>query len=182
MVFVFPLQAILAGIMLGGLYAVVGLGLSLVFGVLKIVNLAHGDLVVLGSYAGYVFLSSANVDPILALIVIVPLMFLFGFGIQNYAVNRVMRIGAEPPLLITFGISIVLENVYLIAFSPMSHGLTTSYVVQTFPIGGVYLPLVYLLDFLSAIVVMFFLREFLSRTFLGMAIRASIAGHPERLS
>lgn len=173
MVPVFPLEAIMAGVMLGGLYAVVGLGLSLVFGVMKVVNLAHGDFVVLGSYAGFVFLFYENVDPILAMVVTVPLMLLLGFVIQNYALNRVLQEGMEPPLIITFGISIVLENIYLIGFSPMSHGLTTSYVIRTLPVGSVYLPLVYLLDFVSAIVVMLFLREFLSRTYLGMAIRAS---------
>jgi branched-chain amino acid transport system permease protein len=172
-VFEFPVQAIIAGVMLGGLYALVGLGLSLVFGVLKVVNLAHGDLVVMGSYAGYFVLASYAVDPILAMIVTVPLMFLFGFAIQNYGLNRLLRLGMEPPLLITFGISIILENVFLIDFSPMSHGLTTSYVTQTFAIGSFYLPLVYLLDLVSALAVMFFMRAFLSRTYMGMAIRAS---------
>lgn len=171
--FTFPLQAILLGIMLGGLYAVVGLGLSLVFGVMNVINLAHGDLVVLSSYIGFVFLTSLHLDPVLGLVVVVPLMFLLGFGIQNFALNRVLRIGMEPPLMITFGISMVLENIYLIAFSPYSKGLTTSYVTQTFPVGPVYVPLAYFLDIIVAIVVMIFLRAFLSRTYLGMAIRAA---------
>lgn len=171
--FVFPVQAVLMGIMLGGLFAVVGLGLSLVFGVMKVVNLAHGDLVVLSSYAGFVFLSSLNADPVLCLVVTVPLMFLFGFTIQNYSLNRVLLAGMEPPLLITFGISIILENIYLIAFSPYSRGLTTSYATKTLPIGSVYVPLVYFFDIVVALGAMLFLHTFLSRTYLGMAIRAA---------
>jgi branched-chain amino acid transport system permease protein len=173
MVLFFPLQAILVGIMLGGLYAVVGLGLSLVFGVMNVINLAHGDLVVLASYLGYTFLTYLNVDPIAALIVFVPLMFMLGYVIQNFMLNRVLSIGVEPPLMITFGISMVLENIYLIAFSPLSRGITTSYVTMTFPIGPAYIPLVYFLDFVVAVLVMIFLRAFLSRTYLGMAIRAA---------
>jgi len=159
--------------MLGGLYAVVGLGMSLVFGVMNVINLAHGDLVVLSSYAGYVFLTYLNVDPILGLVVIVPLMFALGFVIQNFALNRVLTTGVEPPLMITFGVSMVLENIYLIAFSPLSRGITTTYVTKTFPVGPAYIPLVYFLDIVVAIMVMFFLRTFLSRTYLGMAIRAA---------
>ncbi|HUI86776.1 MAG TPA: branched-chain amino acid ABC transporter permease [Nitrososphaerales archaeon] len=173
MVLIFPLQAILVGVMLGGLYAVVGLGMSLVFGVMNVINLAHGDLVVLSSYAGYVFLTYLNVDPILGLVVIVPLMFALGFVIQNFALNRVLTTGVEPPLMITFGVSMVLENIYLIAFSPLSRGITTTYVTKTFPVGPAYIPLVYFLDIVVAIMVMFFLRTFLSRTYLGMAIRAA---------
>jgi len=173
LVLIFPLQAILVGVMLGGLYAVVGLGMSLVFGVMNVINLAHGDLVVLSSYAGYVFLTYLNVDPILGLVVIVPLMFALGFVIQNFALNRVLTTGVEPPLMITFGVSMVLENIYLIAFSPLSRGITTTYVTKTFPVGPAYIPLVYFLDIVVAIMVMFFLRTFLSRTYLGMAIRAA---------
>ncbi len=169
----FPIEAILVGVMLGGLYAVVGLGFSLVFGVMNVINLAHGDLVVLASYAGYVFLTYLNFDPVLGLIFIVPLTFCLGFLIQNFALNRVLSIGMEPPLMITFGISMVLENIYLIAFSPLSRGITTSYVTMTFPVGPTYIPLVYLLDIIVAILVMIFLSTFLNRTYLGMAIRAA---------
>jgi branched-chain amino acid transport system permease protein len=164
---------IVMGILLGGLYAVIALGLSLVFGVVKEINVAHGDLVILGSYFGYVALTMAGIDPILSLTIGIPLFFGIGFAIQKYLLNRAFRISMDATLIMAFGISIILQNTYQLLFTPMSRGLTTSYALENFSAGPVSLPLVYLLDFIAAIVVMLFLREFLRRTYLGTAIRAA---------
>ncbi|MEM1883847.1 MAG: branched-chain amino acid ABC transporter permease, partial [Candidatus Bathyarchaeia archaeon] len=109
---------IITGIFLGGLYAVIGLGLSLVFGVMKLVNLAHGAFVVFGSYLGLALLIAFGLDPILALILIVPTAFILGYCIQKFLVNRAYQLGTEPALLITYGISIILANLYQQIFSP----------------------------------------------------------------
>ena len=164
---------IVMGILLGGLYAVIALGLSLVFGVVKEINIAHGDLVILGSYFGYVAMTVLGIDPILSLIIGMPVLFGIGFVIQKYILNRAFRISMDATLIIAFGISIILQNVYQLIWSPMSRGLTTSYALESFSFGPVRFPLTYLLDFVIAIVVMLFLREFLRRTYLGRAIRAA---------
>jgi branched-chain amino acid transport system permease protein len=164
---------IVMGILLGGLYTVVALGLSLVFGVVKEINIAHGDLVVLGSYFGYVAMTVIGIDPILSLAIGMPLLFVMGFAIQKYLLNRAFKISVDAVLIIAFGISIVLENVFMKLFTPMSRGLTTSYAIDAFSVSGIRFPLVYVLDFAVALAVMVALREFLKRTYLGMAIRAA---------
>jgi len=167
------LTPIVMGILLGGLYAVIALGLSLVFGVVKEINVAHGDLVILGSYFGYVAMTLIGIDPILSLIIGIPLLFGIGFAIQKYLLNRAFKISMDATLIMAFGISIILQNIYQLIWTPMSRGLTTSYALKSFSVGPMHFPLVYLLDFIAAIVVMLFLREFLRRTYLGKAIRAA---------
>jgi branched-chain amino acid transport system permease protein len=164
---------IVMGILLGGLYAVIALGLSLVFGVVKEINIAHGDLVILGSYIAYVAMTILGIDPILSLIIGMPLLFGLGFAIQKYLLNRAFRISIDATLIIAFGISIILQNTYQLIWTPMSRGLTTPYALESFSAGPIHFPLTYLLDFIAAIVVMLSLREFLRRTYLGRAIRAA---------
>ncbi|MCJ7655847.1 MAG: branched-chain amino acid ABC transporter permease [Dehalococcoidia bacterium] len=164
---------LIMGALLGGLYASIALGLSLVFGVMKLINVAHGDMVILGSYFAYVAISIMGIDPILSLFMGIPLFFLIGFGIQKYLMRRAFGISMEAPLIIAFGISLILQNLAQIIWSPLSRGLTTSYTLISFNIGGTYIPLSYLLDFIAALVVMLCLHEFLRRTYLGKAIIAA---------
>jgi branched-chain amino acid transport system permease protein len=164
---------IVMGILLGGLYTVIALGLSLIFGVVKEINIAHGDLVIFGSYFGYVAMTVIGIDPILSLIIGIPLFFGIGFAIQKYLLNRAFRISMDATLIISFGISIILQNAYQLIWTPLSRGLTTSYSLESLSAGPIRVSLVYLLNLIVAIVVMFFLREFLRRTYLGKAIRAA---------
>jgi branched-chain amino acid transport system permease protein len=164
---------LMMGILLGGLYALIALGLSLVFGVMKLINVAHGDLVLFSSYFAYAALTMAGIDPILSLVIGIPLLFVLGFAIQKYLLSRAFAISMEAPLIIAFGISLILQNFQQIVWSPMSRGLTTSYTLASFGIGGVRVPFAYLLDFIAALVVMLLLREFLNRTYLGKAINAA---------
>jgi branched-chain amino acid transport system permease protein len=164
---------ILMGILLGGLYALIALGLSVVFGVMKLINLAHGDLVILGSYMAYALMSYLGLDPIVGLIIGIPVMGVLGFGIQKYLMGRAFGKSAEAPLIIAFGISLVIQNANQIAWTPLSRGLTTSYSLMSFHIGQLQFPLSYLLDFIAGIMVMVTLREFLIRTYLGRAITAA---------
>ena len=164
---------IFMGLLLGGLYALVALGLSLVFGVMKLINLAHGDLLLLSTYLAFTLMSSFGIDPILSLIISMPVLFVIGFGIQTYLLNRAFRISMEAPLIIAFGISIILQNFFQILWTPLSRGLTPSYAMLSLNLGGVRFPFIYLLDFLVALVVMLALREFMRRTYMGMAITAA---------
>lgn len=161
---------IIMGLLLGGLYALIALGLSLVFGVMKLINIAHGDLVIFGSYFAYAIMTMWGIDPILSLIMGIPLLFIIGFAIQKYLMSRAFGISMEAPLIIAIGISLILQNLTQIIWSPMSRGLTTSYSLGGFSLGGVSVPIAYLLDFIAALVVMVLLREFLRRTYLGKAI------------
>ena len=164
---------IVMGLLLGGLYALIALGLSLVFGVMKLINVAHGDLVVLGSYLAYAAMTVLGVDPLLSLIVGMPLLFVIGFGIQKFLLSRAFKISMEAPLIIAFGISIILQNIFQIVWSPLSRGLTTSYALKFFSLGSLRIPLVHLLNFFIALAAMLLLREFMRRTYLGRAITAA---------
>src|SRR4030066_1415201 len=115
------------GIMLGGLYALIALGLSLVFGVMKLINVAHGDLVILGSYFAYAALTVLGIDPVLSLVINIPILAIFGFGIQRYLMRRAFGISMEAPLIIAFGLSLIIQNFDPIIWSPLSRGRTTSY-------------------------------------------------------
>lgn len=164
---------VLMGIMLGGLYALIALGLSLVFGVMRLINLAHGDLVILSSYISYAIFTYLAVDPILGLVITIPFMLLLGFLIQKYILGRGFAISSETPLIIAFGISLVLQNLNQILWTPLSRGLNTSYSHMSFFIGERQFPVSYLLAFLAGIVVMVGLRAFLTRTYMGRAITAA---------
>ena len=112
------LNAVVQGILLGGLYALLGCGLALMFGVMRIINLAHGDLAVLGAYLVMVVLDHANVSPFLALLPVLPVMLLVGYGLQVTILERSLRSSVLVPLLTTFGLSIVIQNLLLEKFSP----------------------------------------------------------------
>jgi branched-chain amino acid transport system permease protein len=164
---------IIMGILLGGLYTMIALGLSMVFGVMRLLNVAHGDLVVFGSYFAFAIMTFVGMDPILSLVIGIPVLFVVGFFIQKYLMARAFRLSMDAPLIIAIGISLVLENTYQIIFSPMSRGLSTSYSMESFTMGEIYIPIVYLLSFSVAIIVMFALGVFLKRTYVGQAIIAA---------
>lgn len=164
---------VITGALLGGLYALVALGLSLVFGVMRVINVAHGDFVVLGSYAAYAAMTIVGVDPVLSLVVGIPLFGAVGFALHRLLMHRAVGISTEAPLIVAFGISIILQNAIQIVWSPLSRGLTTPYILSSISLGSVDVPLVYLLDSLAAVIVMVALHGFLRRTYLGRAITAA---------
>jgi branched-chain amino acid transport system permease protein len=173
---------LIMGILLGGLYILIALGLSLVFGVMKLINVAHGDLVILGTYFAFFAMTGEilghrltflGIDPIVSLVIGLPLLFAIGFAIQKYLMSRAVQISMEAPLIIAFGISLIAQNVCQRLWTPYSRGLTTSYALKSFSVGAFHIPLVYLLDFICAVIVMLILREFLRRTYLGKAINAT---------
>jgi branched-chain amino acid transport system permease protein len=175
---------VVMGILLGGLYVLIALGLSLVFGVMRLINVAHGDLVILGTYFGFFAMTGEilghrltffGMDPILSLVIGLPLLFAIGFAIQKYLMSRAVQISMEAPLIITFGIALIIQNLCQRLWTPYSRGLTTSYALKGFSVDvlDIHIPLVYLFNFIAALVVMLFLREFLKRTYLGKAINAA---------
>jgi branched-chain amino acid transport system permease protein len=169
---------LIRGILLGGLYVVIALGLSLVFGVMKLINVAHGDLVILGSYFAYAAMGWLGIDPFLSLVVGVPLFFAFGFLVQKFIINRTFRISLDAALIACFGISVVVQSLCQVIWTPFSRSLTTPYQLQSFAVGPLTISVRYLLDFIGGLAVMISLREFLRRTYLGKAISAASQNEP----
>jgi branched-chain amino acid transport system permease protein len=164
---------IIRGILLGGLYVVIALGLSLVFGVMNLINVGHGDLVILGSYLAWAAMTWLGLDPFLSLVMGVPLFFVLGFFVQRLVINRTFRISLDAALIACFGISIIVQSLCQVIWTPFARSLTTPYQLQTFSLGPITISLRYLLDFIGGLGVMLALREFLRRTYLGRAISAS---------
>src|SRR5262249_39894074 len=117
------LDTIIQGILLGGLYALFAAGLALMFGIMRLVNLAHGDLIVLAAFAILALGSWLGIGPFLATLVALPLMFGVGFALQHILLNRTLGHGLLPPLLVTFGLSIIVQNGLLQAFTSHSERL-----------------------------------------------------------
>ena len=165
---------IINGLLLGGLYGIIGIGMSMIFGIVRLVNLAHGDLVILASYLSLVTMRFFPVNPLFTLIIVIPVMCLIGFVIQYYLFNRTLGKGMNPPLLIAFGLSIILQNVLLLVFTPDARTLFTSISVKTLPLGSfLSLPMVYLVDFIVSLIAITLLSRFFNRTYMGKAIRAA---------
>jgi len=158
---------------MGGLYVVIALGLSLVFGVMKVINVAHGDLVILGSYLAFSALSLFGINPLLWLLPAIPLFFILGMLIEKYLLNRAAKLSADAALIIAFGIGLIIQNATQMIWTPQSRSLITDWSMKSFQVGNIYIPLVYLLDFTAALVVMITLHQFLKRTYLGQAITAA---------
>jgi branched-chain amino acid transport system permease protein len=137
---------IVLGILLGGLYVVIALGLSLVFGVLKVINVAHGALVIFASYIAFSALMRLGIDPILFLIPGIPLFFILGILIEKYLLHRAVKLSADAALIIAFGIALILQNGLQI--TPQSRSLFTDYSMKTPDRQRVYL--VYILNLRSS--------------------------------
>ena len=168
------LEPLINGILLGGLYGVVGIGLSMVFGIMRQVNLAHGDLMILSSYFSLLFLQVLGLHPLVTLILAAPLMFFIGYLIQIFLFNRVMQRGMEPFLMISFGLSIIIQNTLLLTFTPDARSLETTLVIKSVDAFGLFnIPLIYLVNFGVGALVLMALQQFMKRTYMGWAINAA---------
>ncbi len=167
------ISPIVMGILLGGLYALIAMGLSMVFGVMRMINLAHGDLVILGSYLSFALLANFGLDPIVSLVITVPLLSGLGFFIQRFLLRRAADISDEAPLIIAFGIALILQNAIQIVTDPQSRGISTAYSMASFSVGPFQFPVIYLMNFVAALVVMALFSIFLKKTYLGRAIAAA---------
>lgn len=166
-------QVLANGILLGGLYALMALGLALVWGVLNIVNLAHGAFIMLGGYVCYYLFMDLRIDPLAALPIAMLAMFLLGYVIQRYILNLIVRSAMFNTLLITFGIDVVLTYCAQIAFSADFRTINPSYAGANFIFAGATIPLVRLLTFVIAIALTVGLWLFLLHSRPGRAIRAT---------
>jgi branched-chain amino acid transport system permease protein len=162
------------GVLLGSLYALYGIGLSLIFGVMRLVNLAHGDLIVLAAYLALVLTSALGASPFLALLVIIPLMFGGGVLLQRGLLNRTLGKGPMPPLLLTFGLSIIIQNLLLVGFSADSQRLSVGALeAASVRVGGTALGVLPLLTFAATVLLLIGLQLLMNRSGLGRALRAT---------
>jgi branched-chain amino acid transport system permease protein len=170
-------NAIVQGIFLGAFYAVLACGLSIMFGVMRIINLAHGDIAVLGAYVVFVIVQSTGISPFVAFIAALPVMIVLGYVLQLTILERSLKSGILTPLLATFGLSIVIQNLLLVGFSPDVRSLggeagaitTSSWQVTS----GLSVSALGIVILVVAVVVFGALQLFLSRTRVGWMMRAT---------
>jgi branched-chain amino acid transport system permease protein len=170
-------NAVVQGVFLGAFYAVLACGLSIMFGVMRIINLAHGDIAVLGAYVVFVIVQSTGISPFVAFIAALPVMIVLGYALQLTILERSLKSGILTPLLATFGLSIVIQNLLLIRFSPDVRSLggeagaitTSSWQVTS----GLSVSALGIVILVVAVVVFGALQLFLSRTRIGWVMRAT---------
>ena len=166
-------QILVNGVLLGGLYGLMALGMALVWGVLNIVNLAHGAFIMQGGYAVYFLFTGAGIDPFAALPIAMLLMFVFGYLIQRFLLNLIVRSPPLNTLLITFGLDVVLTYMAQLAFSADFRAINPSYAGANITLAGITIPLARLAAFLVAVLLAALLWLLLNKTRLGRAIRAT---------
>lgn len=168
------LDTLVQGVLLGGLYALFAAGLSLMFGIMRLVNLAHGDLIVFSAYLILIIVTMTGLNPFLAVLIAAPVMFALGWALQRFVLNRTLGKDILPPLLVTFGLSIVLQNALLESFTADSRRISGGALeTASLNLGVVTVGVMPLLTFLTAVAVIVALNQVFYRTALGRAFRAT---------
>jgi branched-chain amino acid transport system permease protein len=166
-------QFIINGLLQGGFYACIGVTFSIVFGIMRIINLAQGTQIIVGAYITYAMTTALGVDPLLTLPVSMLVLFGLGYLMQKYIINLVAKGGLVLTSLLTFGLNLILINICLLIFKANYRGTTPPYMSKAFQLAGVTIPLVQLLIFVVAFVFTISLELFFRRTKLGNSIRAT---------
>lgn len=171
--FTYILQTLLDGLLLGGVYSLVAIGLTLIFGVMKVINFAHGALMMLGMYATYWAFALLHIDPYASILISIPVLFLVGVCFQKFLINPIINAPAHNQLLLTLGVCLFLENLVVFLWSPDYRVLRTPYEFVYFYIGDVSISLLRFLAFCLAMLVASVVYLVLTKTDLGKAIRAA---------
>jgi branched-chain amino acid transport system permease protein len=168
-------DTVLQGLLLGGLYALFATGLSLIFGVMRIVNLAHGDLSILAAFLAVVVVEALGWNPFVALILVVPVMVLLGYALQMLVLNRLLGRGILPPILVTFGFSIIIQNALLETFSADSRRLNPGGIeTASLSLGsGLAIGWFPFITLAVAVLILVGLQVVISRLSVGRAFRAT---------
>ena len=169
------INVIIQGVLIGGLYAMFAAGLALIFGVMRLVNIAHGDLIVLAAYLALVAAETLVLNPLTAIAIVAPVMAAIGYLLQRGLLNRTLGDDLLPPLLVTFGLSIIIQNGLLELFTADSRRLNAGAIeVASFQLfAGVWIGVLPLVQFIAAIAVIGALQVLFYRTALGRAFRAT---------
>ena len=166
-------QDLVNGILAGGILAVAALGFSLVWGIMNIINLAHGAFIMLGAYVAYELFTIWHVDPFVSLPVSFVLLFVLGYLIQRYLINWVARAPILATFLLTFGLSLLIVNLALLVWTSDTRGITTWYSGSSFTVGGIVVPWAKLDTLIAALIITGIMYLWLTRTRTGRAIRAT---------
>src|ERR1700726_1382710 len=165
-------QAVINGLLIGGIYALVSIGVTLIFGVVKIVNFAQGEFVMIGMYISFFLANQFGIDPLVALVVTMAVLFVIGVLVQHFLIRRVLGPNDMPQIFLTFALSLLLLNMALLLFSANYRTVHTSYSDEACHLGGLNVPVAKLIAFLVAMILTFALWIFLHTTDLGKAMRA----------
>jgi branched-chain amino acid transport system permease protein len=170
-------QNLIFGIFVGSIYGISAVGLALVFGVMKMLNVAHGELLMVGGYVSFWLFQAAGIDPFVSLLISPPLMFVFGIFLNQLLFRRIAKFDAETKirnsLLISFGLVLILQNVAQQLWTADDRSIQTAYSGEGINVLGIALPYTRIADLGLALLVVLALQLFLSRTYLGKAIRAT---------
>ena len=166
-------QAVVNGLLIGGVYALVSIGVTLIFGVVKIVNFAQGEFVMIGMYISFFLATYWGIDPLLSLFVSMPVLFVIGVLIQHFLIRRVLGLGDMPQIFLTFALSLLLLNVALLVFTANYRTVETPYSYAAIHIGPIYIAVAKLIAFAVAMALSAALWVFLRATDLGKAMRAA---------
>jgi branched-chain amino acid transport system permease protein len=184
------IQALITGLLQGGIYSLVAMGLALIFGVLDIINFAHGAFMTLAMYSAYVLVANAGLDPYLTLLIAIPFLFLLGFVLQRVLINRVMGQPTENQLLLTFGLSLLIGNILLLVFTGTPKAINNPFGQSNFSGAGITIgngvihilgavaDIPRVLAFLGSLLLVGILYAILRYTTLGIAVRA-VSQNPE---
>ncbi|MDQ7028991.1 MAG: branched-chain amino acid ABC transporter permease [Ardenticatenia bacterium] len=168
----FFLQALLNGILVGGFYGFMILGFSIIWGVMGIINLAHGEYVMMGAYFAWVMFRQFGIDPLVSAVLVFPIMFVVGYVLQWLVINRVVERPHLISLLLSFGLSISIANIYKLIYTADYRSVTVAY-AGSFEVAGLTFPTVKTIIFFAGLLIMAGLHLFLQRTRLGKSIRAA---------
>jgi branched-chain amino acid transport system permease protein len=166
-------QTVILGLLIGGVYALLASGLTLIFGVMRVINIAHGAFLILAAFVTYSIWTATGIDPLLSIAFTTPMMFAFGWALYLAAIQRVRDAHISSSVLLTFSLALVLEGVMGLVWGNNSHAVRPSYFNESFGVGDLFLPKAQVYGFVVAAGVLAVLYLMLTRTWLGRAIRAS---------
>lgn len=167
------LQAVINGILFGAVYGTIGIGFSLVWGVMNIINLAHGSFIMIGAYLSYTFYTSYGIDPFLSIPIVMLILFIIGYAIQRFLLNLVVRGSIFITLTFTFGLQILIANICLLLWKADFRSINLSYSSLSLSLGGAVIPLVRFGIFIVAVILTLLFYVFMKRTKVGLAISAT---------
>lgn len=165
-------QALVDGLLIGGVYALIGVGMTLIFGVMRIINASHGDLMMMAMYLAFALFTAYNLDPFVSVLVAMPALFLFGMLMYVGLIKRLRVTAEENSVILTWGVALILVNLFTLAFSGDYRSVLTDYSTSTLRFGDVALSIPMMGTFAVAVILTATLYQFLLHTNLGKGIRA----------
>jgi branched-chain amino acid transport system permease protein len=167
------MQSIISGVLIGGVYALIGIGLTIIFGVMRVINFAHGDIMMIGMYLTYNLFTLIGIDPFASVLITIPLMFLFGGFMQKVFINRVLNSLPQNQILLTIGLGLIMSNTMMLIYTSDYKILTTSYSSSSVNILGISVSEPLFISFIITAAITLLLYWFLLKTDTGQAIRAT---------